>query len=457
MRLMSYIRKHPQTGIFWYRRAVPKALRPHLPVVEGFARKPERSEFTKTLETRAEAEANRRAAGIDVVVQAALDKAKQRLAKPQGGGASIAPQASRQPSPATWRERLTIKPADLFAASDRWKATEIERLEIAILNGESTEIAGDDSLGVHGKYNIQQAAENPRSETWKIVPHFDELLVRALSTVGVELSTDHPALPKVRADFARAWFEMLDARDKMRMALWEFGGTRNDRGSPPDMPALAEPIKSTSLNFLFKVDNWKASLTMKPRQAAVCESDVRQFAAHLGDVPLDKVKRAHGQKWVEALAQDWTTKTINRKLSALRNYWNYLQAHELVSDEQQPFSRLRIPKIEGIETKEFSKQEIVDIWTWVKSGKRAKAPNYLVLANAIQIAAFTGARIESIFQMNIADKVTVDGILCFRFDDKTPAGKRIVPIHSAIIPLVNRLFEKPQPGGFLLPSTTTVR
>jgi hypothetical protein len=37
MRLMSYIRKHAKTGIFWYRRSVPEALRPHLSVVPGFA------------------------------------------------------------------------------------------------------------------------------------------------------------------------------------------------------------------------------------------------------------------------------------------------------------------------------------------------------------------------------------------------------------------------------------
>ncbi len=67
---------------------------------------------------------------------------------------------------------------------------EIERLEIATLNGESTDIAGDDALGVHGRYNIQQAAENPRDETWKNVPDFDGLLVRALATVGVELGVN---------------------------------------------------------------------------------------------------------------------------------------------------------------------------------------------------------------------------------------------------------------------------
>jgi hypothetical protein len=76
MRLMSYIRKHPKTGIFWYRRSVPPALRAHVPNVAGFADKSGRTEFTKTLGTQSEAEANRLAAKIDVVVQVALDEAK---------------------------------------------------------------------------------------------------------------------------------------------------------------------------------------------------------------------------------------------------------------------------------------------------------------------------------------------------------------------------------------------
>ena len=454
MRLMSYIRKHSRTGIFWYRRSVPPALRPHLPVVPGFDHKPGRTEFTKTLETRKEADANRLAAGIDIAVQAALDEAEKRLAKSPVAAAPAALEPAAETAPSTARQRQVIKPADLFAASDRWKVAEIERLEVATLNGESTDIAGDEALGVHGRYEVQQAAANPRDEAWKKVPRFDELLVRALSAVAVELSIEHPALPRVRADFARAWSEILDARDKMRLGLWEFGSASTGRDSSREM-GVRPTAKTNSPNFLFEVDNWKASLTMKPRQAAVSEADVRQFNAHLGNVPLDQVKRAHVQKWVEALAKELTTKTINRKLSALRNYWNYLQAHELVPDEQQPFIRLRIPKIEGIEPKAFSSQDIVDIWRSIKSSKRAGRANNLALLDAIRIAAFTGARIESIFQMNVVDKRVIDGILCFQFDDKTEAGNRTIPIHSSILPLINRLLENPQAGGFLLPTTAS--
>ena len=77
MRLASYVRKHPVTGIFWYRRAVPPHLRGSLPQVAGFAHNPNRAEFVKTLRTRDIADANRAAARIDVTVQEAMDMAEQ--------------------------------------------------------------------------------------------------------------------------------------------------------------------------------------------------------------------------------------------------------------------------------------------------------------------------------------------------------------------------------------------
>jgi hypothetical protein len=74
---MPYIRKHARTGIFWYRRSVPPALRPHLPVVPGFADKSGRTEFTKTLETQSEPEATSRGPIVDEAALIAALKSKQ--------------------------------------------------------------------------------------------------------------------------------------------------------------------------------------------------------------------------------------------------------------------------------------------------------------------------------------------------------------------------------------------
>jgi len=69
VRVMSYVRLRGKTGIWEYRRVIPPRLRPVIPSLEGFDSRPGRTEFTKSLDTRAKAEANRRAAIIDQQVQ----------------------------------------------------------------------------------------------------------------------------------------------------------------------------------------------------------------------------------------------------------------------------------------------------------------------------------------------------------------------------------------------------
>ena len=63
------------------------------------------------------------------------------------------------------------------------------------------------------------------------------------------------------------------------------------------------------------------------------------------------------------------------------------------------------------------------------------------LAAAIQIAMFSGARIEGVAQLQVKD-IGVDPDTATRFmrmDDKTAAGDRFVPVHPKISTLLDRL------------------
>src|SRR5687767_5124250 len=103
-------RKHPRTGLYWYRRVVPPALRGSVPPVEGFEHKPERVEFSKTLNTRDKAEANRAAALLDRAVEAALQEA-----------------LTGEPERDHSRPTLALRPADAFRALEQWKRDELAR------------------------------------------------------------------------------------------------------------------------------------------------------------------------------------------------------------------------------------------------------------------------------------------------------------------------------------------
>jgi integrase len=64
------------------------------------------------------------------------------------------------------------------------------------------------------------------------------------------------------------------------------------------------------------------------------------------------------------------------------------------------------------------------------------------LRNLFLIAIYTGARRESIVTLRTEDIVPVRRIPCFHFDDKTDAGDRHVPIHTALQPTVTSLCDR---------------
>jgi integrase len=76
------------------------------------------------------------------------------------------------------------------------------------------------------------------------------------------------------------------------------------------------------------------------------------------------------------------------------------------------------------------------------------------LIDIIQMAAFTGARIEELCSLKAADVITVDRVKCLNITDaKTEAGNREVPIHPSISELIKRL-SKDTKDGYLLSGLT---
>ena len=67
--------------------------------------------------------------------------------------------------------------------------------------------------------------------------------------------------------------------------------------------------------------------------------------------------------------------------------------------------------------------------------------------NLIQLAAYTGARIEELCSLKVTDVIKVDRINCLNITDaKTGAGNREVPIHPSISYLVKVLIKNSNDG-----------
>lgn len=84
---MSYVHRHPETGVYQFRRAVPAPLRPLLG----------RREYVRSLGTTDHREAKRLAADIARQVQREMDAAAARLA----GAVPVAPMSGEPPPSAT--------------------------------------------------------------------------------------------------------------------------------------------------------------------------------------------------------------------------------------------------------------------------------------------------------------------------------------------------------------------
>ena len=164
------------------------------------------------------------------------------------------------------------------------------------------------------------------------------------------------------------------------------------------------------------------------------------------------VTRQEAYLYADHLRAQSRPKTVKRKISALAGYFDWLINRSYLPDHANPWRNMREitqkSSSEGVnERLPWTNQEAVKLHTEARKSDS-------VVADAIELAMYTGARIESLFQLRVSD---VHGKLLQigTSGDKTAAGQgRWVPIHSALQPTIDRLVEQTkEPDGYLLQST----
>lgn len=159
---------------------------------------------------------------------------------------------------------------------------------------------------------------------------------------------------------------------------------------------------------------------------------------------------------VKKLLQEDTnsSKTKAKNYGFVAKYWKYLQDMEAVSyDKPNPFAELGLKsnkrkKTDSEERKPFSIGDIIPLI------EKAKETGYEHLSALVTLGAYTGARIEEICSLRVADIKEIDGIDCICIADaKTTAGIREVPIHSKLKDLI-RTLSVASTDGYLLSGLT---
>ena len=240
---------------------------------------------------------------------------------------------------------------------------------------------------------------------------------------------------------------------------------RTDKGATLDetsrTPALQLPeinARRSRTPFLEHEDAWVKSLAaMKPRQVFQYRSDIARFAAThacLQDV-VSKAVRDWAEKRLES---GDSLKTLQRRVSALRNYWGWLKHRGLVDTATDPWVNITAQGRKNAPTRlkrqAFTLQEVASLY------RAAKAKGDDSLAALILLAVHTGARIEELCSAEVEQVVigkstngdTEGPPQALRVSSKTEAGRRSVPLVGAAVALVGALTMRAQSGRWLIHS-----
>ncbi len=218
----------------------------------------------------------------------------------------------------------------------------------------------------------------------------------------------------------------------------------------------ADRITGHATAFLTYLERWKPHAGLKPRPLDQAVSSLKQFEKAVGK-PIEQIEGKDVQKWIDGLINPdgdvgLSSKTVNRKLGEIRNYWKWMQSHQIVPDDRNPFARRRVQdpasrrKSKDQQRQRFHPDDIVRL----EQAAASRGDNSL--AAAISIAAYSGARIEGVSQLRVGD-IRIDpdtGVRFMRMDDKTAAGDRFVPVHPKILSLIDRLIKGADNEGYLI-------
>lgn len=163
--------------------------------------------------------------------------------------------------------------------------------------------------------------------------------------------------------------------------------------------------------------------------------------------------------WIRSI--DRAPATLNQHLLSGSAFWAWAIKYDPgfraeYKDKADPFKAHDVPKGGGRETSGEQREAYTttQLETLYKGAKDAGNQS---LADLILLGAYTGCRIEQLCQLRVEHIIKEDGVPSFNFlGGKNRAAKRIVPIHPAILALVDHLIADSQ-DGFLIPASSENR
>ena len=217
-----------------------------------------------------------------------------------------------------------------------------------------------------------------------------------------------------------------------RTALSGFASDRAEEISATDGPLAASLFfgvaTAATTPIALLLDTWLAEAEMKPRQKLDYRRAVTKVIVYLTTKQKKPVletftKRVVGEYVSSLKGSKIHPRTINKDVSALSSYWNWLIKKGYL--ETNIWQRQSLPRPKTSKNKQKRPYTDIEILTLFAG------PCPLYLKDAMTIAALSGMRIEEIARLQVR-YITTDR--CFHVAiSKTQAGERMVPIHRDLV------------------------
>lgn len=377
-RFMVGLHKHPKSGVYYFRKAIPKKLRP------AFGG---RHEFLESLHTKDLAEANRKLPAVAAEFEA-------KLARARGDAVDLSHQ-------------------QIAALVGEWYRGEIARWEA-----------------------------NPGSETyWEETLDnlaLDDHLESRAQAVWVELNELLDAKTLKVTDETRAAIvtQLFDAKvlltqTILRRTRGDYGPDENLQRFPKWRPQDETTIVS-SLTLSGLVADWASERKPPEKTRYSWDRILQSLANHLGHDDVNRITRKDIIHWKDAmLANGHAPATVKNKLTVASTIFRWAVANEKMASN--PAERVRT-NAQRSRTDLRQPYSDADARLVLAAAREQKG----FLRWVPWILAFSGARLEEVCGASVDDIRQVAGIWCIDINEantgkKNQASIRVVPLHPAVI------------------------
>jgi integrase len=401
--LMTRPTKHPRTGTYLVRLAIPPELRE---TTKSMFRV--QAEFQENLRTKDPAEAKRRA-------PEALERLRSKLEQARNLAANL-PQRPL--------------PREIAALAGEWYRRRVGA------NGRTEE------QDLHWDILMELASGDPElwsSDAVMDTAHAEALAKRLLDEHGFAI--DPESVGRLTHAVVRAEAAFSDVLQRRVNGDWS--PDTNLPKFPPLPPASsASGPALPGLTFHALLAGWALdrgwTVGTKPIPRALYDRErtLDRLAAFLGHQDADQVTKADAVRWKEdILKRGRASATVRNDISEMSAIWAWGLQNGKLRGDQNPFRGILPPKAKkkGREPRAFTDDEAARI---LKAAREEKGS----LRWLPWVLCLTGARLNEICQSDGRDVMTRDGVPVIRIHDegegrtvKNADSRRTVPLHPALI------------------------